>query len=270
MAIVPVGLIGCGAMGRQLAWTLQKRYPRRARLIGVYDVDPAKAGELAAHLKRRVPVLPLQTLIDRSRLLVEAASPKAVAQLLPKALRKRRPLLVMSAGGLLSQSSMLRKFRVRGVPLYVPSGAVVGLDGVRAAAVGGLRSVTLTTRKPPRSFAGSPGAQRRKIVLGRIRRPTVLYKGNAAAAVRLFPQNINVAATLALAGIGANRTRVRIIADPSVRTNVHEVEAAGSFGRMFLRTENQPSSTNPKTSQLAIQSAIAALDRILDSFQVGT
>lgn len=270
MAVVTVGLIGCGAMGRQLARTLQKRYPRRARLIGVYDADLSKAREMATRLNPSVPVLPLQALVSRSQLLIEAASPKAVAQLLPKALAKRRPVLVMSAGGLLSQISLLKKFRIRGVPLYVPSGALVGLDGIKAAAVGRLSSVTLTTRKPPRSFAGAAGALRKRIRLDRIRQPTVLYEGNAAAAVRLFPQNINVAATLALAGIGPARTRVRIIADPAVRANVHEVEAAGSFGTMFLRTENRPSSINPKTSQLAIQSAVAALDRILDSFQVGT
>ena len=229
-------------------------------MIGVYDLDPRKARSLADSLSPNVPVLPLQRLILRSHLLVEAASPKAVAELLPKALARKRPVLVMSAGGLLDQTALLRKFRRQSIPLYVPSGALVGMDGIKAAAIGRLQRVTLTTRKPPRSFTGAE----------HLRRPTVLYQGNASTAVRRFPQNINVAATLALAGIGPARTRVRIIADPRARGNIHEVEAVGSFGRMVLKTENRPSLENPKTSALAIQSAVAVLERILGSFQVGT
>lgn len=270
MPAVHVGLVGCGAMGRQLAKTLQQRFRGRARWIGVYDLDLGKARSLARSLSPKPPVLPLKRLISCSELLVEAASPKAVAELLPQALARQRPVLVMSAGGLLNQTALLRKFHQRGIPLYVPSGALIGLDGIKAAAIGRLDSVTLTTRKPPKSFAGSPGLLRKGLRPEKIRRPTLLYQGSAAAAVRLFPQNINVAATLALAGIGAKRTRVRIFADPSARGNIHEVEAAGSFGRMRTRTENRPSTENPKTSALAIQSAVAVLERIFGSFQVGT
>lgn len=268
MPAVPVGLIGCGAMGRTLARTLQKRFRRQARLIGVHDQDPAQAQRLASSLTPPVPVLSLDRLIARAGLLVEAASPKAVAQILPKALAKRRPLLVMSAGGLLDRPTLLRRFQKQGIPLYLPSGAIAGIDGIKAAAVGTLSSVTLQTRKPPLSFTGSPGA--RGVRLDRIRRAVVLFEGPAAVAVRLFPQNINVAATLALAGLGARRTRVRIIADPAARGNLHEVEAAGSFGTLRARTENRPSPANAKTSQLAIQSAVATLERILGSFQLGT
>ncbi len=257
-------------MGRQLARAVQQRFQRQARLIGLFDLDPHKARALANSLSPKVPVLSLESLLARSQLVLEAASPKAVKQLLPRALSKKRPVLVMSAGGLLDQAALPAKFRRPSIPPSVPSGAVVGLDGLKAAAIAGLRSVTLTTRKPPLSFTGSAGALRKKIRLDRIARPVTLFEGPASAAVRLFPQNINVAATLALAGIGPTRTRVRIIADPAARGNIHEVEAVGSFGRMVLRTENRPSLENPKTSALAIQSAVATLERILGSFQVGT
>ena len=178
--------------------------------------------------------------------------------------------MILSSGGLLQHTGLLRRAAARKVPVYLPSGALVGLDGIKAASMGRLKSVTLTTRKPPSSFAGAPGVTRRKVRLSDIRTPRVLFQGSASRAVEDFPQNINVAATLALAGIGAKRTRVRIIADPAVRNNVHEIEAVGSFGRFAAVTENRPSPENPKTSQLAVLSAVATLNQILQPVKAGT
>ena len=206
----------------------------------------------------------------RCDLLIEAASGKAAADLLPLLARHRRPALILSTGGLLSRPERLRSLLKKGIPLYLPSGALAGLDGIKAAATGRLRSVTLTTRKPPKSLAGAPGILRRKIRLEKLRKPTVVFQGSARQAAKEFPQNINVAATLALAGIGPTRTRVKIIADPRVRTNIHEVEAAGDFGRLTARTENRPSPANPKTSLLAVRSAAATLKQILNPLKVGT
>ncbi len=136
--------------------------------------------------------------------------------------------------------------------------------------MGRLTSVTLTTRKPPRAFRGAPGLARRGIRPERVRAPKLLFQGSARKAAALFPQNINVAATLALAGLGPARTRVRIIADPRVRANIHEIEARGSFGKLTVRAENRASARNPKTSQLAIQSAVALLERILRPIRIGS
>ena len=136
------------------------------------------------------------------------------------------------------------------------------------AGLGRLRSVMLTTRKPPSALTGAPGLKRRS--LRGLRRPLTVFSGPAARAIKMFPQNINVAATLALAGLGAGRTRVRIIADPRVRTNIHEIEVIGSFGRLTVRTDNRPSATNPKTSELAILSALATLQQLAFPWRVGT
>lgn len=179
-------------------------------------------------------------------------------------------MLVLSSGGLLTQGRRLRQAEAKGIPVYVPSGAILGLDGIRAAAVGGLSSVTLTTRKPPRAFSGAPGLARRGIDLKRIRAPRLLFRGSARKAAALFPQNINVAATLALAGLGPVRTRVKIIADPRIRTNIHEIEARGTFGKILIRAENRASARNPKTSRLAIQSAVAMLEQILRPLRIGS
>lgn len=268
--MVRIGLVGCGAIGGRLAKEIQNRFRGIARLSGICDDNPKAAQRLKRQLRTSVPILSPSRLIRRSDLLIEAASAKAVSELLPKAIAARRAMMVMSTGGLLRRPQLLREAAAARIPVYLPSGALVGLDGIKAAAVGTLRRVTLTTRKPPRAFSGAPGVARRRIDLNRIRTPRVLFQGSAEKAVAAFPQNVNVAATLSLAGIGAKRTYVRVIADPTIRENLHELEAVGSFGKLAVRTENRPSQENPKTSRLAVLSAIATLRQVLNSVKVGT
>ena len=175
----------------------------------------------------------------------------------------------MSVGGLVRDSSWKRLLaRSRG-KIYVPSGALAGLDGVKALAVGRLRRLSLTTRKPPRALASAPWLQRKRLGLDRLTRARLLFEGTPRAVVRAFPQNTNVAAALALAGGATARTRIRVIADPSLRVNVHELEAEGDCGTIRCRIESRPSA-NPKTSELAIRSAIATLRRLFDPLIIGT
>ncbi|MBI3332764.1 MAG: DUF108 domain-containing protein [Candidatus Omnitrophica bacterium] len=245
-----------------MAREIQTQFRGVARLIGLYDRDLEAAARLSRRLRPSVPVLTPQQMIPRCQLLIEAASCDAVGELLPQAVRHRRPILVMSTGGLLANPGWVAKAAALKVPIHLPSGALAGLDGVKGAASGRLRSVTLTTRKPPTAFAGVPK---------NLRRPRLLFQGSARRAAAAFPQNINVAATLALAGLGPTRTRVRLIADPTIRENIHEVEAVGDFGRLMVRTHNRPSRENPKTSQLAVLSAIATLRQIVSGpLKVGT
>ena len=229
-------------------------------MTGIYDNNPQRSQLLCQRLRSAIPVLAPEKLVPECDLLIEAASTQAVPQLLSLVIAHKKSMLVMSTGGLLLNPALLKRAIRSQIPVYAPSGALVGLDGIKAAATEGLRSVTLTTRKPPRAFTG----------LGCLKRPQLLFQGSAGKAVMAFPQNINVAATLALAGLGPARTRVRLIADPAVRENIHEVEAVGSFGRLFSRTENRPSAENPKTSRLAFQSAVVTLRQILQPFKVGT
>jgi len=154
--------------------------------------------------------------------------------------------------------------------LWLPSGAIAGLDGVKAAVMAGVDSVTLTTTKPSEGLAGAPGIKEKAIDLNRIKVATEVYNGPADEACRLFPQNVNVAASLSLAGIGPKRTMVRIIADPNVDKNIHEIEVKGDFGVLRTRVENVPSPENPRTSYLAILSALATLRKLTQQMQVGT
>ena len=239
-------------------------------MIGVFDNNPQTAQRFARGCRPSVAVLSLPQLVSRSQLLIETASAQAVGELLPHVIRHRKPLLVLSTSGLLRHPALLRKALRLKIPIHLPSGALLGIDGLKAAALGGLRSVILTTRKPPRALANAPYVRQKKFRLSRLRKPRLLFQGTAQAAAKAFPQNINVAATLALAAPEAKRTRVKIIADPHIRTNRHELEAEGRFGKFKVVTENRPSTLNPKTSELAVLSAVATLRRILEPLQVGT
>ncbi|MCM8811807.1 MAG: DUF108 domain-containing protein [Candidatus Omnitrophica bacterium] len=266
--MLTIGLVGCGVIGSRLASEIQNRFRTKARLIGVCDKEPHKARLLGRTLRPPVPVLTKKQIVSRSRLILETASAQAVGEILPEIVKQRKALLTLSASGLLRYPRLLQKAVKAQIPLYVPSGALAGLDGVKAGRVGKLISVTLKTRKPPRALIGAPGVG--KMNLLSLKRPRLIFSGSASRAISLFPQNINVAATLALAGIGAKRTRVQIIADPSLRTNIHEITVVGQFGRLIARTENRPSKENPKTSQLAVDSAVTTLRQILDPFRIGT
>ena len=243
---------------------------RAFRLSGLHDLDRRKADALARRLHRRIPILSLDRLIQRSDVVAEAASAAAAPTIVTRALRRGRTVMALSAGGLLPFHRQFSRWPRHGGHLIIPSGAIAGLDGLKAARLGRLRRVTLTTRKPPRTLADAPGAARYRARLPHLTAPLTLFHGSAARAVRAFPQNVNVAATLALAGLGPARTRVRIVADPTVRRNIHELEAVGTCGRLVVRTENQPSARNPKTSELAILSATAALHALAQSWRVGT
>ena len=154
--------------------------------------------------------------------------------------------------------------------VFIPSGAIAGIDGLKASRGVTVRKVTLTTRKHPRSFAGVRYIQDKKIDLGSITKDTVLFSGSAGEATVLFPQNVNVAGVLSLAGIGADKTEVRIIASPDTRNNIHEIEIESSAGKIFTRTENVLHPENPKTSYLAVLSAAAALRQIVEPVRIGT
>jgi aspartate dehydrogenase len=181
-----------------------------------------------------------------------------------------KDVMIMSTGGLLENPGILRTAEKKGSKVYLPSGAVCGLDGIKAARIGKIRSLTLTTRKPARGLLGAPYIVKKGIDLKRIKKETTIFSGSATEAVKAFPKNINVSATLSLAGLGAKKTRVRIITSPKYRSNTHEVELIGSSGRIYTRCENVPSSENPKTSMLAAFSAIATLKGIVESVKIGT
>lgn len=271
--ILKIGITGCGAIGGSLARTLARDFKGRAALSALFDINRDKAVAVAQKLRRPGLVVgDLRALIARSDLVIEASSAKASAAITLEVLKAGKDAMVMSVGGLLGGNvKKLEKIcRAKGGRLYIPSGAIAGIDALKAAAVAGIRSVTLTTTKHPRSFRGVEYVQRRGIRLDAIKKPVLLFSGSAAQAVGYFPQNINVAAVLSLAGIGAERTTVRIIASPLATKNIHEIIIESLSARIVTRTENTLHPENPKTSFLAVLSAVALLTQIIDPIRIGS
>jgi aspartate dehydrogenase len=263
--MLKLGIVGCGALGKQLATAItQKKVAPGIKLVGVCDRDGARAHALVTRLKPRPRILSLGELAQASDLLIETASMAAMPEVAQAALKYKKDLLVLSVGALIDSTDWFARFAKAGCGLYFPSGAVAGLDGLRAAAVlGGLEHVTLTTRKPPTGLAGAPYFQKRKLDPLTLTQPTVIFSGSARQAVKAFPQNINVAAAVSLAGLGPEKTRVQIIADPQAKRNSHTISARGAFGALTTTTENLPSEDNPKTSALAGLSALALLAELV-------
>jgi aspartate dehydrogenase len=265
-----VGVIGCGTIGAEICAAIDSGLVHVA-LVGISDVAAAATERVARRLHQAPPILSQEQVIDAADLVVEATSRDVAPGIIRAALTRGRDIMVMSVGGLLTcldEAVGLAQGAQRRI--YVPTGAIAALDAVKGAAVATVSRVTLTTRKPPKALAGAPFVVENRIDLDRLREPTTIFAGTAEEAVPAFPANINVAAALSLAGIGAQRTEVRVVADPTCDKNIHEIEMEGSFGRMVARMENVPSPTNPKTSYMASLSAIALLRRLTAPLVIGT
>jgi len=268
-----IGIVGCGAIGSSLAKAIAKDFPGKAQLVALYDVDIEKSRRLSRLVSkfRRLEVVSLKQLIIKSDLVIEASSSYASFGIAEKVLSCARDIMIMSVGGILGHMEKFTRLADKHrAHIYIPSGAISGIDALKAARLGNVKKVTLTTKKNPASFKGVEYIQRKRIDLNRIKKDTVLFYDSAKKAVKFFPQNINVAGILSLAGLGGDRTRVKIIASPSTKKNIHEIHIVSAEANIFTRTENIHHPDNPKTSYLAVLSAIATLKQILNPIKIGT
>jgi len=264
-----IGIVGFGAIGRGVAAGLEKGVPGAAlAAITSRDLEKARAAAQAL-LRHAPPVVPLDENLRRSEVVVEAAPAAAFDEIATAALTAGKVLLVASVGALAADPERYAGFarRHRGT-IHVVSGAIGGLDAISAAAMGPVESVTMTTRKPPRGLAGAPYLEANGIDVTGLTEPRVVFEGSAREACRGFPANVNVSAAVSLAGIGPDRTRVRIIADPSLDRNMHDVEVAGDFGRFTVHIENRPSA-NPRTGVLTAMSILATIKRLASPLRAG-
>jgi aspartate dehydrogenase len=264
-----IGLVGCGTIGTRMAQTIDQG-EIIADLLAVNDLEIEKANDLIKGLKTQIPIiLGLEEIFTKADLVVEAASSNVVPQILRLASRYKIDCMIMSVGGLLGEEDMIKEAKRAGIRIYCPSGAIAGLDAVAAASVGRVDSVRLTTRKPPQALKAAPYIMEKGIDLDAVKEERVIFEGTALEAVPAFPKNINVAAALSLAGVGPKRTIVRIIVDPKIKRNSHQIEVEGEFGKLITRTENLPAPFNPRTSYLAALSAIACLQKITNPLKLG-
>jgi len=271
-----VGLIGCGVIGSVLAHAIDEGEAGNTRLIIVYDLVLQKSQKLVSELSTKPKIARNFAEFARCKdvhLVIEAASQDAVRQYASKVLQAGKDLMIMSVGALVD-SKLTNDIRTlaynAGRKVYIPSGAIAGLDGLKSAAINRIDKVILTTRKPPEGLKGVSYIEQSGINIDALSKPKTVYKGSALEACKLFPANVNVAAALSLAGIGPQKTKVRIVADPTIRRNIHEIRVKGKFGEFTVRIENVPSAKNPKTSYLAALSAVATLRKVTQFTLIGT
>jgi aspartate dehydrogenase len=266
-----IGLVGCGTIGTHLAMAIESRTIANASLTGIFDIIENNANILKSKLSSNNPKVysNFDSLVDsEADIIVEAASQEAVRKFGKQILEANKDLMIMSVGALantifLTELLDLDPVRKGHSKIYVPTGAIAGIDAIRSVRHL-LDSITLTTTKSPRALAGAPFFATGGVNLDMITKITEIYDGSASEAVKLFPANVNVAAVLSLAGLGADKTKVRVLVDPHATTNQHEIVATGRFGDIKITVNNVPAPGNPKTSFLAVLSAIECLRSICD------
>lgn len=258
MLKMKVGLVGCGNIGADLCIALQ-RGTIPAEIVALTDVDEARARTLVNSFGLNASICGLDETAAAADFIVECAQPSVVESVVAAAILHHRDCLIMSVGGLMDHPDLIEQAREKGVDIRIPSGAISGLDGIRAAMEAGLHHVMLTTRKPPKGLAGAPYLVENNIDVENLTDAKVVFEGSAREACKAFPHNVNVAAALSLTGIGPDETKVRVIADPRATANTHEIVVEGAFGMLKTMTENLASPRNPKSSYLASLSAVAEL-----------
>lgn len=275
MSTRKVAIIGCGAIGSILARSIDAGEAGDSELLMLFDTDLGEAEVLADELSITPRIAEdIQGILNDEEidLVVEAASQVAVSEYSADILRSGKDLVVLSVGAFSDQKLFeeVREIaRESGRRVHLPSGAILGLDGIQAAEIAGFDSVVLRTRKPPGTLATTKYVRERGIDLSDLGEPKEIFEGSASDAVEAFPESVNVAASLSLAGEGFEKTMVKIIADPSLDQNVHEIQIRGKAGEFTTKARNFPSPDNPKTSYLAALSAIRTLRNLTNSVLIG-
>lgn len=263
-----IGIAGLGTVGRTVT---------RALARGMFGLE---LGAVAAHnhVKARdwleqegikCPIVKLEAMPSYADLLVECAPAAVLDDICRPMLSARKRVMVLSVGALLSHPDLIELAEHKGAQIIVPTGALIGLDAVTAAAQGTIQSVRMISRKPPQSLAGAPYIAEHGIALDGLTEAKCVFSGNARDAARGFPANVNVVAALSLAGIGPDRTMIEIWADPAVTRNCHAIEVDADSARFTMSIENIPSE-NPKTSRITALSVLAALAKLHAPVRIGT
>jgi len=268
MALESIGIVGCGAIGRALIKAVEEG-TLPARIGGVTSRTEKSARDFLSTFENPPPYRSIMDLIADSDLVVEAAGASVVPVLAEGVFAAGKALMVLSVGALLDHPEIMEQSRRAGRRLYIPSGAIAGLDGIKSACVGKIDHVTITTRKPPRGLEAAPYLVQNGISLAGLVKEKEVFSGTAREACRGFPSNVNVSAAVSLAGIGPDQTLIRIRAVPGLERNCHDIEVDGEFGRLHVHIENIPGE-NPKTGKLTAFSIIRSLRDITDPVCIGT
>ncbi len=252
-----LGIIGCGAIGSDVAKAAETI--DEIEKIYLFDIDK-KAEQNLCKIIKIAEIKPVLDYLDKVDVVFEAASQQAVREYASSILNAHKDIIIMSVGCLFEDKFRIELEKIakkKHCKIYLPSGAVCGIDGILSASVDIIDEVTLVTTKSPKSLGKS------------VNKRTVVFEGSARDAVKMYPRNINVAANLSIAGVGLDKTKVEIVADPVATRISHKILAHGKFGRLRAEVENMPNPNNPESSYMASLSAIATLKRIVNPIQLG-
>ena len=252
-----LGIIGCGAIGTDVAKAADEM--KEIEKIYLFDIDKKVTQGLNKQLNKS-KMLRVKEFLEKVDVVFEAASQEAVITHAEEILLAGKDLVIMSVGSLFDDKFGLKLEKIarkNNCRIYLPSGAVCGVDGILSASIDTIDEVTLVTTKPPKSLGKD------------VEKRTIVFDGTARDAIKEFPKNINVAASLSLAGIGFDDTKVQIVVDPVATRISHKILAHGKFGRLRAEVENMPNPSNPKSSYMASLSAVATLKRIVNPIQIG-
>jgi len=266
-----LGIVGCGAIGREVAAFLDKTLHKKIAVSGLYDKNANAALNLKKKLKNYNPKIDdsLQSLVKQSDLVLEAASWRVVKPLLLEAFKYKKDVIILSIGGIVKAGSLVKKACDRGIIIHLPSGAICGIDGILASSQDKIIKCILTTSKPPGGFKDVKYLREKKININNIKKEKIIFEGSPREAFRHFPKNINVASNLLLASRFKD-TKVRIKLNPKIHRNTHEIYLESKIGTIKIKVENTPSVDNPKTSALAIASTKALIKKLCSSLKIGT
>ena len=266
---VRVALAGLGEVGQAVALALDRGSIPGIELTAVAVRDRAKAERFLSAFARAPKVVALKELADHADIVIECAPAALLPEIAGPALAKGKRVIVLSVGALLSNPGLKDLAVEGGGKIMVPTGALLGLDAVSAAAEGQIHSVRMVTNKPPGGLKGAPYIEQNGTHLDKVSEPVMVFKGSAREAATGFPANLNVAVALSLAGVGPDETQLEIWANPNVTRNTHRIEVESDSARLTMTIENIPSS-NPKTGVITARSVLAMLRKLSAPVQIGT
>ena len=273
-----VGIIGYGSIGKEIIAATRRNEIPNARIVALFDKESTvfnkvdyDTGEL--NLFSDFDEFYNSDIYSNIDIIIECASKGAIKEYGKKIIDSKKDLIVLSVGAFSDEKYLIELqnlSNLNNTKILIPTGAIAGLDSIRSVKKY-LNTLTIVTTKNPKSLIGAPYFKSSKIRIDEILKETVLFEGNAVDAIELFPANVNVAVSVALAGIGLVKTQVKIVADPTLSVNKHEIVGEGTFGKIQIVVQNIPSPSNPRASYLASLSAIECLRGLCnENFRIGT
>lgn len=265
-----IGVAGMGAIGLRVAQELDRGGIPGCTLAGICARNPERAAEANAQLSNPVPVHALDEIATQCDIVIEALPPQLFLQLAEPTIDAGKTLVVLTASQLLWQDALIARAAETGATIAIPSGAILGLDAIKGAAEGDITSVVIETRKPVAGLIKAPYVQEQKLDLTNLSEPLQIIAGPVIDIARHFPANVNVAVAVSLAGIGPEKTRMEVWADPSVTRNLHTVRVTSDSSDFTMSIQNRPSAENPATGKITALSVIAWLKQQTATLRVGT